>query len=65
MNEPDLEAVKGVGFCVSIRHAEYMAEMFNQRGILSASMVSGLNEDTCAGRLNDLKEGEADLPVYS
>lgn len=28
----DLDEVKGLGFCISIKHAEYMANYFNQRG---------------------------------
>ena len=34
--EPDLGALKGIGFCVTIRHAEFMAETFTTLGILSA-----------------------------
>lgn len=28
-----MEAVKGLGFCVSVAHAQFMAEFFNDRGI--------------------------------
>lgn len=31
----DIDDVKGLGFCVSIEHARYMAECFNSHGILS------------------------------
>jgi superfamily II DNA or RNA helicase len=37
--EPDLDRVRGIGFCVSIRHAEYMAEQFNKRDVLSAVLA--------------------------
>lgn len=37
--EPDLGRVRGIGFCVSVRHAEFMAEKFNERGIRSAVLV--------------------------
>jgi hypothetical protein len=37
--EPDLSEVKGIGFCVTIPHAKYMAQMFNDRGIRSAALV--------------------------
>jgi superfamily II DNA or RNA helicase len=35
----DMEAVKGLGFCVSIEHAKFMAEHFNARGIPSLCLV--------------------------
>jgi len=30
--EPELSKVKGIGFCVTKKHARYMAQMFNDRG---------------------------------
>ena len=35
----DMDAVKGLGFCVSIEHAKFMAEYFNSAGIPSISLV--------------------------
>jgi hypothetical protein len=32
--------VRGIGFCVSVRHAEFMTAQFNARGIRSALFVS-------------------------
>ena len=29
----DIDAVKGLGFCVSIEHAEFMCRYFNDHGI--------------------------------
>ncbi len=43
--EPDLERVRGIGFCVSISHAEFMAEKFNERGIVSAVLVGETESD--------------------
>lgn len=37
--EPDLGRVRGIGFCVSVRHAEFMTAQFNKRGICSAMLV--------------------------
>ncbi|MGV3754029.1 MAG: DUF3427 domain-containing protein [Verrucomicrobiota bacterium] len=37
--EPVLSAVRGIGFCVSVRHAEYMVNIFNERGISAAILV--------------------------
>ncbi len=37
--QPDLEGVRGVGFCAGVRHAEFMAEKFNAMGIPSATLL--------------------------
>ncbi len=55
--EPEWDLIKGVGFCVSINHAKFMAEMFTHRGLASAAFVSGINGDDCAALLKDLKFG--------
>lgn len=55
--EPCLETVKGVGFCVSIKHAHFMAEMFSQRGIPAAALVSDVDNSECTALLDDLKAG--------
>lgn len=36
----DMEDVKGLGFCVTIDHAQYMADQFNIKGIRSISLTS-------------------------
>lgn len=56
--EPDVATLKGIGFCVTIRHAEYMADEFNKRGIPSAPFVSGIDTDQSAELLTKLKNGE-------
>lgn len=55
--EPDLSAVKGIGFCVTIKHATFMAEMFSKRGIPSGAFVSGVEDIRCQELLDDLKAG--------
>lgn len=40
----DMNEVKGIGFCVSVAHAVYMSEFFNNRGIPSISL-SGQSPD--------------------
>jgi len=37
--EPDLSRVRGIGFCVSVRHANFMSAKFNECGIRSAVLV--------------------------
>jgi len=56
--EPDMEDVKGIGFCVSIRHAQFMADMFNKHGLLSAAYVSGNDPGHYEPLLNQLKSGQ-------
>jgi superfamily II DNA or RNA helicase len=56
--EPDVGSLKGIGFCVTIRHAEYMVEQFSQHGIPSAAFVSGIDSDQCADLLARLKSGQ-------
>lgn len=56
--EPDLERVRGIGFCVSIRHAEFMAEKFNERGIVSAVLVGETMTDERTDLLNDFRAGK-------
>lgn len=55
--EPDLTAIKGIGFCVTIKHAEFMAESFTSLGIPAAAFVSGVDGDRCRELLADLKSG--------
>lgn len=55
--EPVLATVKGLGFCVSIRHALFMAEQFTARGIASEAIVSGVDETRCRELLASLKSG--------
>ena len=55
--EPNLSALKGIGFCVTIRHAIFMAEQFTLRGIPSAAFVSGVEGERCAELLSELMAG--------
>lgn len=55
--EPDLSTIKGIGFCVTIKHAVFMADMFNTQGIPSGAFVSGVENSRCQALLDDLKAG--------
>jgi len=55
--EPELASVKGIGFCVTIKHALFMAEQFAQQGIPSAAIVSGVENGRCTDLLDALKAG--------
>jgi superfamily II DNA or RNA helicase len=55
--EPDLSAIKGIGFCVTIKHAAFMAEQFSLQGIPSGAFVSGVDDGRCQELLRDLEAG--------
>lgn len=55
--EPDLTTIKGIGFCVTIRHAQFMADTFSDLGIPAAAFVSGIDGDRCSELLADLING--------
>ena len=40
----DIETVKGLGFCVSIDHAEYMSDFFNEHGIKSMYLTKNSSD---------------------
>ena len=50
----DIDEVKGLGFCVSIEHAEFMCRYFNQRGIPSIFLTGKSTDEernTAKGKL--------------
>jgi len=71
----DIDEVKGLGFCVSVNHANYMAEYFNRNGVPSIALSSesiddirnDAKEDLIAGRIKfifvvDLYNEGVDIP---
>lgn len=56
--EPQLERVRGIGFCVSVKHAEFMARKFNERRIASAVLVGDTPTQQRDMLLNQLRDGE-------
>lgn len=56
--EPDLERVRGIGFCVSVRHAEFMAEKFNERGIKSGVLVGDTATVERTTLMNEFRAGK-------
>ncbi len=55
---PDISSVKGLGFCVSKAHANYMAERFCGVGIPSAALTSDSPEDVRREAKGRLSRGE-------
>lgn len=72
----NIHSVKGLGFCVSVAHANYMAKYFNEHGIpslaLSAQSADDIRNDAkdalCSGKINfifvvDLYNEGVDIPM--
>lgn len=56
VTNPDL--VRAIGFCVSVQHAHYMAEVFNRAGIVSVAVDGGTNDADRATALERLGQRE-------
>ena len=54
----DLNDVKGLGFCVSVAHADYMAAYFNQHGVPSISLSAKSVDDIRDDAKKELVSGE-------
>lgn len=50
--------MKALGFCVSIKHAEYMADVFNEAGIPALAISSKNDPSSRAAGLDKLRNGE-------
>ena len=51
----DLGAMRALGFCVSVAHAEFMAEVFNRAGIPSRAVSGSTSSEARAEALRDLR----------
>lgn len=54
----DVNSVKGLGFCVSVAHANYMADYFNKHGIPSIALSSKTVDDIRNDAKQDLMTGK-------
>lgn len=54
----DIENVKGLGFCVSIKHAEFMSEEFNKSGIQSIYLTGNSSKEDRETAIERLVNGE-------
>ena len=54
----DMDDVKGLGFCVSVAHADYMAAYFNQHGVPSISLSAKSVDDIRDDAKQDLVNGK-------
>ncbi len=54
----DIDDVKGLGFCVSVEHAEFMSKYFNDRGIPSIFLVGDSPDEQRKSAKQRLSAGE-------
>lgn len=54
----DMDEVKGLGFCVSIEHAKYMAAFFEKANIPSLALYTGVDSETRDNAPKKLIKGE-------
>ena len=54
----DMDNVHGLGFCVSIEHARFMSEYFNNKGISSVALTSDSSEEERKNAKTKLLSGE-------
>ena len=57
----DLERMRVVAFCATIRHAEFMAEQFQQAGLQAKALHSGLGTEVRKELVRGFRNGE--LPI--
>ena len=54
----DIQEIKGLGFCVSKEHAQYMSNQFNSNGISSIALTADSDSNVRSEARNKLKKGE-------
>ncbi len=54
----DIDMVKGLGFCVSVEHAEFMSRYFNEKGIPSMYLTGKSPDEERKSAKNDLVSGQ-------
>lgn len=57
----DIHAVKGLGFCISVAHAEYMAKYFNDHGVPSIALSAKSADDIRADAKQALISGSVNF----
>lgn len=57
----DMGTLKGLGFCVSVDHATFMADHFNKRGIASIALSATSSEEDRDSAAKKLRMGEINM----
>jgi superfamily II DNA or RNA helicase/HKD family nuclease len=52
------DQMRALGFCVSVQHAQYMAEVFNRAGIASVAIHGGTDNEERSRALKQLRDGQ-------
>ena len=60
----DIDDVKGIGFCVSVEHAEFMSEFLNERGIPSMYLTGKSPDEERKTAKDRLVKGEVRLFIF-
>ncbi|WP_433404741.1 DUF3427 domain-containing protein [Streptomyces sp. CA-146814] len=58
---PDPSALRGLGFCASVRQAKFMAEYFGRAGFNAVALTSETPSDQRHQALSSLREGELNI----
>lgn len=53
----DIEKVKGLAFCASIKHADFMSKLFNDAGIKSISLTGNTDDEIRKKAISELEKG--------
>jgi superfamily II DNA or RNA helicase/HKD family nuclease len=59
--EPDLSRVRAIGFCVTVQHAEFMAEECTRRGLKAAVLVGDTDDRERSKLIEELRAGRITL----
>jgi superfamily II DNA or RNA helicase/HKD family nuclease len=57
----EVSEARAIGFCVSVQHAEFMAEMFRQAGIAAEAITSASNDEARRRAPQRLKDREVNV----
>ena len=57
----DLKSLRALAFCVSVRHAEFMAEQFNAAGLAAVSVTGGTDREVRQGVPGRLASGQIQI----
>ena len=57
----DLRKIRGLGFCVSIEHAEFMTRRFNEAGITARAVTSRTDQEARRAALRELRDGQVNV----
>ncbi len=57
----DISRMRALGFCAGVAHAKYMAQRFNDAGIISAAIIGETSSEERDDALRKLRKGEINI----